>query len=152
MSVRAYLTKFIDAHAVVPGPSCRFRASGDCDPPRGGPAARPGAEGNRGMVAEKRKVSIDESYEDGLVSARLDRRVLSILASTQSLVFGTSFHRRREWKTRHATINRCDLTTRCRTAWRTIETFVHDTNYRARDKSVKSKGIRFFFSSMRSFQ
>lgn len=95
-------------------PPSRSRPRDSC---RGGPE-----------VAEQRKVSIDESCAvRGRVGFRAawPSRVIDSSEHTQSLAFGAaSLHRRREWKTRHATISRCYLTTRM--AWLEIEITRHE--------------------------
>lgn len=92
------------------------------------------AAGGRPVVAEERKVSIDESYaeyEDGLVSARLDRRACYRFARAHSLsgIRHTASLHRRSWMkdTRHATISRHDLTIRRRTARSAVEIKLRST-------------------------
>lgn len=139
--VHACLTKFIDAQrgwgfrSVLPVPGFR-----GLRPPRGRPQdpcrgdRRYGGEGG----AEERKVSIDESYEDGLVSARLDRRVLSIPPSTHSL-WHSVLASPSTWMKDTACDNqpvRFNNSMSNRTACVLLGTLVLDTNYWARNKDV----------------
>lgn len=109
--------------SVFPGlPIPSFRISEGCDPLEEPAASLVSREPE---VAEERKVSIDKSCAvRGRVGFRAawPSRIIDSSEHTQSLAFGTaSRHRRREWKTRHATISRCDLMTRCRMAWSVIK-------------------------------